>query len=432
MKINIITLGCSKNLVDSEYLLRQFRFNGHEVFHDEHGMEAEVVILNTCGFILDAKQESIDSILFYTDLKQQNKAGRVYVMGCLSERYRKDLAREFPEVDGFFGVWDHAKIVRAVGADYHPELTNDRLITTPDHYAYLKISEGCNRSCSFCAIPGIRGGQQSRSVPDLVEEAGNLTDRGVKELILIAQDLTNYGIDITGKKELPGLLKKLNGIGGIEWIRMHYAYPTGFPEEVFRIMAAEPKICNYLDIPIQHVSDRILRSMKRGHTRKHLETLLSNLRNSVEDVAIRTTVLVGYPGETEAEFNELYGFISDFRFDRLGVFPYSHEDDTPAGTGEDTVSKSLKQERAEQIMELQQQISLEKNQEKQGREYRVIVDREEAEYYIGRTEHDSPEVDNEVLIRKSSLLTPGSFVNVNITDAGEFDLFGEVSDQQVG
>lgn len=426
MKINIITLGCSKNLVDSEYLLRQFRFNGHEVYHDEHGMEADVVILNTCGFILDAKQESIDSILYYTDLKQQRKTGRVYVMGCLSERYRKDLESEIPEVDGFFGVWDHAKIVRAVGADYHPELINDRLITTPDHYAYLKISEGCNRRCSFCAIPGIRGNQQSRPVPDLVEEAGNLAGRGVKELILIAQDLTNYGIDLNGHKEIPELLARLSDIRGIDWIRMHYAYPTGFPEEVIRIMAAEPKICNYLDIPIQHVSDRILRSMNRGHTRKRLESLLSNLRSSVKDVAIRTTVLVGYPGETEAEFEELYAFIKDFRFDRLGVFPYSHEEDTPAGAGKDTVPKAVKQERAEQIMELQQQISLEKNQEKRGREYRVIVDREEAEYYFGRTEHDSPEVDNEVLIEKTSKLTPGEFAKVKITETSEFDLFGEV------
>lgn len=428
MKINIITLGCSKNLVDSEYLLRQFHASGHEVFHDDGGVTSDVVILNTCGFILDAKEESIAAILQYVDLKKQGLVKKVLVMGCLSERYRADLVQEIPEVDGFFGVWDHAAIVKAVGADYYPQLANDRMTTTPGHYAFLKISEGCNRRCSFCAIPGIRGDQRSRSMEDLVEEAAHLVSRGARELILIAQDLTNYGIDLTGRRDLPRLLKKLAALEGADWIRLHYAYPTGFPDEVIDLMAVTPNICNYLDIPIQHINDRILRSMNRGHDRRKLEKLLYDLRQRVPGVAIRTTLLVGYPGETEEEFMELYDFVKAFRFERLGVFPYSHEEDTPASGLVDDVPAKVKQERASRIMELQQEISLEINTAKVGNTYRVLIDAEETEYYTGRTEFDSPGVDNEVLVSKGVTLEPGAFADVKITGAGEFDLFGELAE----
>ncbi len=425
MKINIITLGCSKNLVDSEYLLRQFHTSGHEVFHDASDVVTDVVILNTCGFILDAKEESIATILQYVDLKKQGLVKKVLVMGCLSERYRADLELEIPEVDGFFGVWDHAAIVKAVGAEYYPLLANDRLTTTPRHYAFLKISEGCNRRCAFCAIPGIRGDQRSRTMEDLIEEAEHLVGRGARELILIAQDLTNYGVDLTGRRDLPQLLKKLALLEGADWIRLHYAYPTGFPDEVIDLMASTPNICNYLDIPIQHINNRILHSMNRGHDRKKLEELLYALRDRVPGVAIRTTLLVGFPGETEEEFMELYDFVKAFRFERLGVFPYSHEEDTPAAALQDDVPEKLKQERVSRIMELQQEISLEINTAKVGKIYRVLIDSEEADYYIGRTEFDSPEVDNEVLVSKDIALEPGAFADVKITGAGEFDLFGE-------
>lgn len=426
MTINIITLGCSKNLVDSEYLLRQFHASGHEVFHDVTDITADVVILNTCGFILDAKEESITTILQVVDLKKQGLVKKVLVMGCLSERYRADLEKEIPEVDGFFGVWDHAAIVQAVGAEYYPLLANDRLTTTPEHYAFLKISEGCNRRCAFCAIPGIRGNQRSRSIDDLIEEAENLVGRGARELILIAQDLTSYGVDLTGKRDLPALLKKLSVLEGVDWIRLHYAYPTGFPDEVIDLMASTSNICKYLDIPIQHINDRILRSMNRGHDRARLEQLLTALRSRVPGVGIRTTLLVGFPGETEEEFMELYDFVREFRFERLGVFPYSHEDDTPAAVLQDDVPEKVKQERVARIMELQQEISMEINSAKIGSQFLVLIDSEEKDYYIGRTEFDSPEVDNEVLISKTIPLETGSFAEVKITDAGEFDLFGEV------
>ena len=424
MNINIITLGCSKNLVDSEYLLRQFYSNGHQVFHDATDLDADIVILNTCGFILDAKQESIDSILHYAAIKKQGRIRKLIVMGCLSERYMSDLRKEIPEVDGFFGVWDHKNIVEAVGLKYYHEMVNDRLITTPAHYAFLKISEGCNRQCAFCAIPGIRGSQRSRSVDDLYEEAINLAGRGVRELILIAQDLTSYGTDLSGRKMLPELLKKLTTLDSIDWIRMHYAYPTGFPDEVIDIMASNPKVCNYLDIPIQHINNRILMMMKRGHDRARLEKLLHDLRSKVPGVAIRTTLLVGFPGETDEEFDELYQFVKEFRFDRLGVFPYSHEEDTPAAEFDDDVPEEVKQARADRIMELQQGISLEINQNKIGKTFKVLIDREESEYYIGRTEHDAPEVDNEVLIEKQTPLKAQEFVKVTITGAEEFDLYG--------
>ncbi len=426
MNINIITLGCSKNLVDSEYLLQQFHSNGHKVFHDETNQELDVVILNTCGFILDAKQESIDTILQYIELKKQGRIKKLLVMGCLSERYRADLISEFPEVDGFFGVWDHEAIVEAVGSRFFPEYLNQRLITTPSHFAFLKVSEGCDRKCSFCAIPGIRGKQRSKSIEALLEEAGKLAGAGVKELILIAQDLTNYGTDIYGKHELPKLLEQLSLIPGIEWIRMHYAYPTGFPDEVISIMAGNPKVCKYLDIPVQHINSRILKAMNRGHDRKKLEKLLFGLRNKVSGLAIRTTMLVGYPGESEEEFEELLEFVREFRFERLGVFPYSHEEDTPASVLNDDVPEALKQERVNRLMEVQQQVSLEKNLAKVGSSFRVLIDSEDPDFYIGRTQYDAPEVDNEVLIKNLGHLKIGEFYTIKIEEAGEFDLFGSL------
>lgn len=426
MKINIVTLGCSKNLVDSEYLLRQFEANGHHVFHDDQHIKADIVILNTCGFILDAKQESIDTILHYASLKSEGRLSKLIVMGCLSERYRHELEKEIPEVDGFFGVWDHAEIVKMAGSVFNPELMNDRLVTTPSHYAYLKVSEGCNRKCAFCAIPGIRGKQRSRPVDDLLEEANNLVAAGAKELILVAQDLSSYGTDLRGRKELPRLLEKMTEIAGLEWIRLHYAFPSGFPEELMQIMAEQPKICNYLDIPIQHINDRILRSMNRGHDRSSLEKLLYGLRGRVPGIVIRTTLLVGFPGETRDEYEELVDFVKSFRFERLGVFPYSHEEGTPAFGLKDDVPGKVKEERVSRIMEIQQDISLEANRSKIGKTLNVLIDAEDGEFYSGRTEYDSPEVDNEVLVERSPGIEPGNFYPVRITGAGEFELYGEI------
>jgi ribosomal protein S12 methylthiotransferase len=428
MIINIITLGCSKNLVDSEYILRQFHSNGHQVFHDAKDIDADVVILNTCGFILDAKEESIETILRYAAQKKSGRLSKLIVMGCLSERYMSDLKREIPEVDHFFGVWDHKEIVRSVGSEYYHDQINNRFVTTPSHYAYLKVSEGCNRQCAFCAIPGIRGPQRSRSLEALLDEARNLAAGGARELILVAQDLTSYGMDLNGRKLLPELLRRLSKLNEIDWIRLHYAYPTGFPEEVIDLMALDPKICKYMDMPIQHINSRILSAMNRGHKRDKLEKLLGLFRQKVPGVAIRTTVLTGFPGETEEEFDELYTFLEKFRFERLGVFPYSHEEDTPAAGLTDDVPAVVKQERADRIMELQQQISLEINCEKVGQTLRVLIDKEEDDYYTGRTEHDSPEVDNEVLVSKSSSLNTGKFYQVLITAAEEFDLYGTVAD----
>lgn len=425
--INVITLGCSKNLVDSEHLLAQFRASGFRVLHNEYEIPADIVIINTCGFILDAKEESIDTILAYLEEKRRGNLKKLFVMGCLSERYKDDLQTEMSEVDGFYGVWEMPRILEAAGSKLDQHLLTDRVVTTPSHYAYLKISEGCNRTCSFCAIPGIRGVQQSISIEALLEESNHLVKKGTRELILIAQDLTNYGIDLYQKRALPDLLRELVKIPELEWIRLHYAYPTGFPEEVIELMASEEKICNYMDIPIQHVNDGILSAMGRGHDRKKLEQLLDNFRRRVPDVTLRTTVLTGFPGETEEAFRELMDFLSEFRFDRLGVFPYSHEEDTPAFRNfEDDIPERVKSERAEAIMELQQAISLKLNRERVGKSFKVLIDREEEEYYVGRTQYDSPEVDNEVLIPLSYELSTGNFYQVRITDAGEFDLFGEV------
>lgn len=429
MTVNILTLGCSKNLVDSEHLLAQFRASGYKVLHNAYEERAEVVIINTCGFILDAKEESVDSILSYVEEKRRGNIRQLFVMGCLSERYREELMKEMPEVDGFFGVWDMSAILEAMGSKLDQRLLQERELTTPSHYAYLKISEGCNRSCSFCAIPGIRGMQQSIDIEDLIKETKSLVNKGVKELILIAQDLTNYGIDLYGRRALPELLRELVVIENLEWIRLHYAYPTGFPEEVIGLMASEEKICNYLDIPIQHVNDGVLSAMGRGHDRARLEKLLQKFRMQVPDVALRTTVLTGFPGETEDAFTELLDFIGAFRFERLGVFPYSHEEDTPAFKNfTDNVPDKVKSDRAAAIMELQQGISLQLNEQKVGQTFKVLIDRKEEGYFVGRTQYDSPEVDNEVLVEDNHQLSIGQFYMVKITEAGEFDLYGIVGE----
>jgi len=427
MIVNIITLGCSKNLVDSEHLLSQFRASGHRVMHDEQEAKADLVIINTCGFILDAKEESVDTIMHYIGEKKEGRIQKLFVMGCLSERYRDDLRAELPEVDGFFGVWEMARILEEAGSSLDSKLLTERLITTPSHYAYLKVSEGCNRTCAFCAIPGIRGKQQSIYIDQLVKESRNLVKGGVKELILIAQDLTNYGIDIYQRRALADLLRELVLIDGLVWIRLHYAYPTGFPEEVIELMATEEKICNYMDIPIQHVNDQVLSGMGRGHDREKLEKLLNLFRAKVPDVALRTTILTGFPGESEEAFKELLDFISEFRFDRLGVFPYSHEDDTPAHRlFKDEIPEKIKHKRAEAVMEAQQDISLQLNESRIGKAFKVLIDREEEGYYIGRTQYDSPEVDNEVMVPNDRKLVIGNFYQVSITEAAEFDLFGIV------
>ena len=427
MTVNIITLGCSKNLVDSEHLLAQFRASGYNVLHDDYKTKADIVIINTCGFILDAKEESVDTILAYMEEKRRGNLRKLFVMGCLSERYKDDLKNEMPDVDGFFGVWELPRILEAAGSKLDQHLLTDRVVTTPAHYAYLKISEGCNRTCAFCAIPGIRGQQQSIPIEALLQESKNLANRGVKELILIAQDLTNYGIDLYQKRALPDLLRELVRIPELKWIRLHYAYPTGFPEEVIELMASQEKICNYLDIPIQHINDEILSAMGRGHDRKKLEYLLDKFRAKVPDVTLRTTVLTGFPGETQEAFDELMDFLSEFKFDRLGVFPYSHEEGTPAYKNyEDHIPEKTKSGRAEAIMELQQEISLRLNQDRIGKSFRVLIDREEEGFYVGRTQYDSPEVDNEVLIPADHNLTIGNFYQVKISGAEEFDLYGIV------
>jgi ribosomal protein S12 methylthiotransferase len=429
MTIRIITLGCSKNLVDSEHLLAQFRAAGHRVLHDHAPGNEEAVVINTCGFILDAKEESLDTILHYIREKQEGRLRKVFVMGCLTERYRHELRTELPEVDGIFGVWDWPEILEAFGNRLNEALLTSRVVTTPAHYAFLKISEGCNRSCSFCAIPHIRGEQRSIPIGKLVEEAALLVQGGVKELILIAQDLTNYGIDQYRKRALADLLKQLVAVPGLEWIRLHYAYPTGFPEEVIKLMAAEEKICNYMDIPIQHINDRLLKAMGRGHTRQKLETLLHKFRLRVPDIALRTTLMTGFPGETEESFRELMDFVAGFRFDRVGVFPYSHEDGTPAFLQlKDEIPEKVKIRRAEELMELQQGISLELNEQKVGKIYKVLIDRKEGEYLVGRTQYDSPEVDNEILLPDNGSMKTGEFYQVRITSAEAFDLYGKVEE----
>ena len=419
----MVTLGCSKNVYDSEVLMGQLKAGGKEVVHEKEG---NIVVINTCGFINNAKEESINTILDYVQQKEAGLVDKVFVMGCLSERYKPDLEKEIPNVDQYFGTSELPALLKVLGADYKHELIGERLTTTPKNYAYLKISEGCDRPCSFCAIPLMRGAHISTPIEDLVTEAEKLAAKGVKELILIAQDITYYGLDLYKKRALADLLRALVKVEGIEWIRIHYAFPTGFPIDVLEVMKTEPKICNYLDIPLQHISDKILTSMKRGTTQEKTTKLLNKFREAVPEMAIRTTLIVGYPGETEEDFQALKEFVKAMRFDRLGCFTYSHEENTTAYELADDVPEEVKLQRANEIMELQSQISWELNQAKVGKVFRCLIDRKEGNYFVGRTEYDSPDVDNEVLIdAKKHYVKIGDFTDVKITEAADYDLYGE-------
>jgi ribosomal protein S12 methylthiotransferase len=423
-KINVITLGCSKNIYDSEILMGQLKANGKEVVHEQDG---NIVVINTCGFIDNAKEESVNTILDFVQKKKSGKVDKVYVTGCLSERYKPDLIKEIPDVDQYFGTTELPQLLNALGADYKHELIGERLTTTPKNYAYLKIAEGCDRPCSFCAIPLMRGKHRSKSIEDIIVEAEKLASDGVKELILIAQDLTYYGLDLYKKRNLAELLRCLVKVKGIEWIRLHYAFPTGFPIDVLEVMKSEPKICNYIDIPLQHISNKILKSMRRGTTKEKTTKLIQKFRDTVPNMAIRTTLIVGYPGESEEDFKILKEWVSEMRFERLGCFTYSHEENTHAFNLEDDVNSDVKKERANEIMELQSQISWELNQEKIGNVCKVVIDRKEGQYFVGRSEFDSPDVDNEVLINASkTYLKTGEFYDVVITDAADFDLYAKV------
>ena len=423
-KINVVTLGCSKNVYDSEVLMGQLRASNKEVVHEEEG---NIVVINTCGFINNAKEESINTILEFVQKKEDGLVDKVFVTGCLSERYKPDLQKEIPNVDQYFGTTELPGLLKALGADYKHELIGERITTTPKNYAYFKIAEGCDRPCSFCAIPIMRGQHRSTPMEDLVTEAEKLAAKGVKELILIAQDLTYYGLDLYKKRNLAELLQKLAKVEGIEWIRLHYAFPTGFPMDVLEVMRTEPKICNYLDIPLQHISDSILKSMRRGTTKAKTTKLLEEFRAAVPEMAIRTTLIVGYPGETEEDFQTLKQWVKEMRFERLGCFTYSHEENTHAYNLEDDVPEEVKMDRANQIMEIQSQISWELNQQKIGKEFKVVIDRKEGGYFVGRTEFDSPDVDNEVLINaEEGYLRTGEFCTVKITAAEDFDLYAEV------
>lgn len=425
-KVNVITLGCSKNLVDSENIITQLKANDYDVSH-EADQESDIIIVNTCGFIDLAKQESVDTILAYAEEKKQGNIKKLYVTGCLSHRYKEDLEEEIPEVDAYFGTLELPALLAKLNADYKHELLGERIITTDSHYAFLKISEGCNRTCSFCAIPLMRGKHVSRSIEDLVKEASSLAKRGVKELMLIAQELTYYGLDIYKKRALPELLDALCEVEGIEWIRLHYAYPSKFPLEIFDAMARQPKICNYLDLPLQHANDAVLARMRRQITQQEQRDLIAIAKERVPDIAIRTTMLVGFPGETEEEFQDLCDYVSDMEFDRLGVFQYSHEEGTSAHEMEDDVSPEEKVARANRIMGIQQEISLAKNEAKIGKSFKVLIDRKEGGYFYGRSEYDSPEVDNEILIDASqNYVRVGDFVQVVVREAREYDLIGEV------
>lgn len=428
-KINVVTLGCSKNIYDSEVLSGQLKANGKEVVHEGQG---EVVVINTCGFIANAKQESIDTILHFVDQKNQGAVEKVYVTGCLSERYKEDLEKEIPDVDRYFGTRNLPELLKTLGADYKHELVGERLNSTPKHFAYLKISEGCDRPCSFCAIPLMRGSHRSTPIEDLVTETEALAAKGVKELILIAQDLTFYGLDLYKERALARLLKALVKVDGIEWIRLHYAFPTGFPEDVLEVIANEPKVCNYIDIPLQHIADPVLKSMRRGTTKAKTDELLQKFRASVPGMAIRTTLIVGYPGETEEDFEVLKNWVKETRFERLGCFTYSHEENTHAYQLEDDVPEEIKEQRAAEIMEIQGQISWELNQRYVGGVYRCLVDRVEDGFFVARTEFDSPEVDNEVLVdAKKHYLRVGDFVALKIVEAADFDLYAEPADSSI-
>ncbi|WP_108866321.1 30S ribosomal protein S12 methylthiotransferase RimO [Aquimarina aquimarini] len=423
-KINVVTLGCSKNVYDSEVLMGQLRANKKEVVHEEEG---NIVVINTCGFIANAKEESVNTILEYVQKKEEGAVDKIFVTGCLSERYKPDLQEEIPDVDQYFGTTELPGLLKALGADYRHELIGERLTTTPKNYAYLKIAEGCDRPCSFCAIPLMRGKHTSTPIEELVIEAEKLAANGVKELVLIAQDLTYYGLDLYKERKLADLLRALVKVTGIEWIRLHYAFPTGFPMEVLKVMKEEPKICNYIDIPLQHISDSVLKSMRRGTTKAKTTKLLQEFREAVPEMAIRTTLIVGYPGETQEDFETMRDWVKEMRFERLGCFTYSHEENTHAYKLEDDVPEEVKMQRANEIMEIQSQISWELNQQKIGAEFKIVVDRKEGNYFIGRTEFDSPDVDNEVLIDASKqYLKTGDFATVKIYEAEDFDLYGEV------
>ncbi len=429
-KVNMVTMGCSKNLFDSELIMGQLKANKFDVEHESLSEDSEIVIINTCGFIGDAKEESINQILHFVEAKKEGLVSKVYVTGCLSQRYREDLERDIPEVDAYFGTRELPRLLKTLKADYKHELIGERFISTPTHYAYLKIAEGCDRPCSFCAIPLMRGKHVSTPIEQLVKNTTDLVAKGTKEIILIAQDLTYYGLDIYKKRALADLITELSKIDGLDWIRLHYAYPSGFPEDVLDVMRDNPKVCNYLDIPLQHASTKILTAMRRGITKEKTTELVKKIRKEVPNVAIRTTLIAGYPGETEEDFQEMYDWVEEMRFDRLGIFAYSHEEDTHAYNSEDDVPEEVKKERTERIMELQAGISFDLNQEKIGNTYKVMFDRIEGDYFIGRTEFDSPDVDNEVLIKKDkdTYLRIGDFANVKITGAEHFDLYGDLVD----
>jgi ribosomal protein S12 methylthiotransferase len=427
-RVNVVTLGCSKNIYDSEVLMGQLKGNAFDVVHEaEKVSNNDIIVINTCGFIDNAKQESIDTILQYSELKEQGKVGKVIVTGCLSERYKPELEAEIGNVDSWFGTNDLQNLLTSVGADYKHELIGERLLTTPSHFAYFKIAEGCNRPCSFCAIPLMRGKHLSQPIDQLVKSAQSLAKNGTKELILIAQDLTYYGLDLYGKRNLDELLRRLSDVNGIEWIRLQYAYPSGFPMEILDVMNERDNICKYLDMPLQHISDDMLKSMRRGITKQKTIDLVNQIRDKVPGIAMRTTLITGYPGETEQDFQEMAGWVEETRFDRLGCFTYSHEEKTHAHTLVDDVPEEVKQERVDAIMEIQQGISFEINQEKIGNTYKVLIDKKDGGYFVGRTEYDSPEVDNEVLIDASKhYATVGSFINVTIDSAEDFDLYGQI------
>lgn len=427
-KVNVITLGCSKNVYDSEVLMGQLKAGQLEVAHESAELgENDIVVINTCGFIDNAKQESIDTILQYSELKEQGKIGKVIVTGCLSERYKPELSAEINNVDAYFGTNDLPELLAEIGVNYKHELIGERLLTTPSHFAYFKIAEGCNRPCSFCAIPLMRGQHVSKSMEDLVKEAKMLAKKGTKELILIAQDLTYYGLDLYNERKLADLLRKLSDVNGIEWIRLQYAYPSGFPMEILDVMKERENICNYLDMPLQHISDPMLKSMRRGITKQKTIDLVDQIRSKVPDIALRTTLICGYPGETEQDFEEMKEWVAATKFDRLGCFTYSHEEKTHAHSLEDNVPEEVKQQRVEEIMDIQQGISFEKNQAKVGQSFRVLIDKKEGDFFVGRTEFDSPEVDNEVLIDAKMNYAPvGSFVQVKIDRAEDFDLYGHL------
>ncbi len=427
-KVNVVTMGCSKNLYDSEVMMAQLKANKFEVEHESKIGDSSIVIINTCGFIENAKEESINTILDFVDAKKDGLVEKVYVSGCLSERYKDQLEEEIPDVDAYFGTKDLPNILRTLNADYKHELVGERLLTTPNHYAYLKIAEGCDRPCSFCAIPLMRGKHRSTPIEDLVTNAKSLVKKGVKEIMLIAQDLTYYGLDLYKKRALAELLKELCKVDGIEWIRLHYAFPTGFPMDVIEVMKQEKKICNYLDIPIQHGSTKVLKAMRRGTTREKTTQLIHDIRSIIPNIAIRTTLIAGYPGESQEDFQEMYDWLEEMKFERLGIFTYSHEENTHAYKFDDDVPPKIKKERADSIMELQSGISYELNQKKVGKKYRVLIDRAEDNFFIGRSEFDSPEVDNEVLIEKNSntYCRIGDYVDVKILKADHFDLYAEL------